>query len=148
METVLRLELSSETLDAMNKLCEITGATKGVGELIQDAVRTYEWIIHEQIGEKVVAAIPKSVSQGSLWTELVSKEVIDVLPPIFDLKKMEEAKKYFAKAAQMAVKLPALTPSQQERIGEMRVLSEEQEVRALGHLYKAFIAYLCVTLAY
>ena len=30
----------------------------------------------------------------------------------------------------------------------MRVLSEEQEVRALGHLYKAFMAYLCVTLAY
>jgi hypothetical protein len=97
---VLRLELSSETLDAMKKLADITSATKGLGELIQDAVRTYEWIIHEQINGKFVAAIPMPVwRESKAWTELTTKENIDVLPPIFDIGKVDKAREYFIKAA-------------------------------------------------
>jgi hypothetical protein len=87
------IEVSEETLSSMEALAEITGAKSGIGELIQDALRTYEWILHEQASDRSVVSVPlpmlKELSQRP--------ELTDVLPKLFD--NLEEAKRYFAKAA-------------------------------------------------
>ncbi len=77
----------------MEKLAKITGASTGIGELIQDALRTYEWIIHEQSAGRAVASFPKSLLQ-----ELDKRpDDIQLLLPLFENE--DEARKYFAKAA-------------------------------------------------
>jgi hypothetical protein len=96
----LTLELSPETLAAMEQLAAITGATKGLGELIQDATRMYEYLMHEQLESNPIVAVPKQIWEKSpQWKELVDHNEIRVLAPIFDLDKIEEARKYFSKAA-------------------------------------------------
>ena len=96
----ITLELSAETLAAMEQLATITGVVKGLGELIQDATRTYEWLIHEQLDHNLIASVPQKIwAQSTAWKELVEHNDINVLAPIFDLNKIAEARKYFKKAA-------------------------------------------------
>ncbi len=97
---MITLELSAETLAAMEQLAAITGVVKGLGELIQDATRTYEWLIHEQLDRNLVASVPEKIwAKSPVWKELTEHDNINALAPIFDLNKIDEARKYFKKAA-------------------------------------------------
>ena len=59
--TVTRvIEVSEETLSALEELAVVTGVNpESLGELFQDALRTFEWIIREQSLDRSVGYIPK-----------------------------------------------------------------------------------------
>ncbi len=105
METVQKiLELSPDTLKALEKLAKITGANS-TGELIQDALRLYEWIIYEQVNGRQVAAIrlPRDAApQWSQWStrtgSLEPLDDVEVIAPLFEKDAEEEAKRYFKAA--------------------------------------------------
>jgi hypothetical protein len=97
METVQKtLEIPSETLTALEKLAKITGAERGVPELIQDALRIYEWVVYQQANGNVVAAAPP-LSPDQL-KKFEAMPDIQVLEPLFDAKATEEAKRFFKAA--------------------------------------------------
>jgi hypothetical protein len=88
------IEISEATLAAMEKLAKLTGVSPdNLGQLFQDALRTYEWIIHEQSVDRAVVSLPEP-----LLRELDKRsEDIQALPRLFE--NAEEARKYFKKAA-------------------------------------------------
>ena len=76
----------------MQKLAEITRVSS-LGELVQDALRTYEWIIFEQSVGRPVVSLP-----GKMLYELQKRdEEIRMLPKLFE--NQQEVKQYFVKAA-------------------------------------------------
>jgi len=106
METVQKiLELSPDTLKALEQLAKITGA-ESVGELVQDALRLYEWIIFEQAHGKYVAALPASTANVAKWTTIADSsmggkatlEDVEVIANLFDKDAEEEAKRFFKAA--------------------------------------------------
>ncbi len=98
------IEISETTLTAMEKLAKITGVSPdNLGQLFQDALRTYEWIIHEQCMDRAVLSLPKhgrstTGAAESILDDLNKRtEDIRLLPPFFE--NIEEARKYFKLAA-------------------------------------------------
>jgi hypothetical protein len=84
------LEISPETLAALERLSKITGAESGVGELIQDALRVYEWTVSQQaVGRRIIAVPEKNLEFMTL------PETARMLEPLFDEGATEEAKQFF-----------------------------------------------------
>ena len=53
-------DFPENTLKALDELAEITGVEEGkdrLAKLIQDAIRTYEWIIAQQSEGKIIVAL-------------------------------------------------------------------------------------------
>src|SRR5690349_21749846 len=101
METVKKtLEMPSDTLQALERLAQITGAKDGVAELIQDALRIYEWVVYQQAKGNVITATPMP-SSDRMKNYLANPATpdVEVLAPQFDEKHAEEAKRFFAQAA-------------------------------------------------
>lgn len=108
METVKKtLEMPSDTLKALEQLAKITGADGGVPEVIQDALRVYEWAVYQQANGNAIVAAPIttgsfggpvslgfSLPQGGPKTDPTT----EVLGQLFDDKAAEEAKRFFKAA--------------------------------------------------
>lgn len=98
---LLTLNVPDETLQAMGELAEITGIQEGkdrLAQLVQDAVRTYEWIIYQQINGKYVAVLEQT--DVNLLTK--SSEVHgerEIINPVFLGTMVPKVKEYFKKAA-------------------------------------------------
>lgn len=79
------IEMSPETLQALERLAKITGAEE-VGQLIQDALRTLEWVVfHQSLGNKVAV-----VSSAG--------DILETLAPVVEPEAIVEAQKYFKSA--------------------------------------------------
>ena len=99
METVKKtLEIPSATLEALERLAKITGAQAGVAELIQDALRVYEWAVYQQANGNVIAATPPLPPEQLKAFQAVPGPAIQVLGPLFDKEVTEEAKRFFKAA--------------------------------------------------
>jgi hypothetical protein len=108
METVRKtLEFPSDTLKALEQLAKITGAEAGVPEVIQDALRVYEWAVFNQAKGNIVVAgpppPPASFGQPApVWNFSGSSKNaepgLQVLGKLFDDKEAEEAKRFFKAA--------------------------------------------------
>jgi hypothetical protein len=88
------IEFSPETAHALEELAKITGVKHGLGELIQDVLRTYEWAIYQQLhGLKLVALTDEEV------TKLALPQEREMLTNLIEPSEREFAQKYFAEAA-------------------------------------------------
>src|SRR5215831_3542531 len=90
MEKVQKvLELSPETLSALEQLAKITGA-ESVGQLIQDALRVYEWVIYQQANGCTVRSgvLPEG------WKLPENAPDVEVLAPLFVKEATEQAKQF------------------------------------------------------
>ena len=87
------LELSPETLSALERLAKITGAGS-VGELIQDALRVFEWAVYQQANGRTIRSgvLPEG------WKLPDSAPDIEVLAPLFDKEETEHVKQFFKAA--------------------------------------------------
>jgi hypothetical protein len=93
METVQKtLEMPSDTLKALEQLAKITSAQAGVPQLIQDALRVYEWVVYQQANGNTVTAVPPNRHEN------LAAPDAQVLGPLFDDKAAEEAKRFFKAA--------------------------------------------------
>jgi hypothetical protein len=99
METIRKtLEMPSDTFHALERLAKITGAHGGVPEVIQDALRVYEWALYEQSqGHDVFAGPPLKPEQASAIEAIPGLE-IQKLGPLFDKEAKEEAVQFFKAA--------------------------------------------------
>lgn len=113
METVKKtLEMPSDTLKALEQLAKITGAEGGVPEVIQDALRVYEWAVYQQANGNVITAMPahKEPTGARGWdfatppgksygdpTHPIQRSNADVqvLDQLFDDKDADKAKRFF-----------------------------------------------------
>jgi hypothetical protein len=94
METVQKvLEISPETLTALEKLAKITGAGS-VGELIQDALRVFEWAVYQQANGRTVLAA--TLPDG--WKLPESAPDVETLGALFDKEDTEHARQFFKAA--------------------------------------------------
>ena len=96
----LSVELSKETWDALHELAAITepeGGEDRVVQLLEDSIRTYEWIVHQQLQGNVLTALHSSdmefLEQGPLEGER------DYVAPLFPADKRAQVADYFKKAA-------------------------------------------------
>jgi hypothetical protein len=98
MKTVARtLEMPADTFEALERLAKITGALGGVPEVIQDALRVYEWAAYHQAnGDQVVAGPPFTPEQIQGIEK--SSLNIEVLTPLFEKEATEEARQFFKAA--------------------------------------------------
>ena len=87
------LEISPDTLAALERLAKITGAESGVGELIQDALRVFEWAVYQQANKRQVISIP----QDSLAKMDVPPDA-RMLEPLLDENAIGDAKQFFKAA--------------------------------------------------
>lgn len=90
METIQKiLEFPCDTLTAIEELAQITGAD-GSPELIQDALRVFEWLVYQQAEGREVLAVPR---------DMVATVEADALrlAHLFEDDKAEDAKNYFQK---------------------------------------------------
>ena len=88
------IELSENTLVALQELATITGAKRGLGELIQDALRVYEWLIYYQLtGYKVVPLTADELNNLNLSGER------ETLASLVEPGAEDNARKYFSEAA-------------------------------------------------
>lgn len=92
------LEMPSDTLQALERLAKITGAEAGVPELIQDALRVYEWAVYQQANGNVIAAGPPLTPDQLKSLQAAPGPEIQVLGPLFDKAATEEAKRFFKAA--------------------------------------------------
>jgi len=97
METIRKtLEMPSDTLQALERLSKITGAERGAPEVIQDALRVYEWALYEQSqGHDVFAGPPLTPEQIKAIEKAPNLE-IQKLGPLFDNR--EEVARFFRAA--------------------------------------------------
>jgi Ribbon-helix-helix protein, copG family len=58
VEIHLDLTMEDSTLEAINKLAKITGASSKT-ELVQDALRTLEWVVYHQTLNHKISAVDK-----------------------------------------------------------------------------------------
>lgn len=102
------INFTDETVEAMEELAAITGVkTKGparFANLIQDALRLYEWIINQQTFGREIAALNKvhvklvRENRFSLSEEEFKKFLDEqILVSMIDDCKIEMAKEYFKK---------------------------------------------------
>ena len=96
----------SESTDrAFLRLAEFTGieGENLVGRLIQDAVRTYEWVLSQQAYRKVIAALePQDVVVLEESAQIQGER--ETLAPLVDERRIPEMQGYFA----LAYKEPSL----------------------------------------
>lgn len=93
----LALDIPAATLDALNELADITdvGGPERLATLLTDALRTYEWVIHQQARGRIVVALePPDIellerSQGLNGSR-------ESLAPFVSAGKLERAVEYFA----------------------------------------------------
>ena len=90
--------MPSETFEALERLAKITGAEGGVAEVIQDALRVYEWALYHQAnGDQVIARPPFKPEEIQAIEKVVGLN-IEVLTPLFENEAVEEAKQFFKAA--------------------------------------------------
>ncbi len=93
------LDFPEATLAALEELADATGVEKGtdcIAQLIQDALRTYEWIIRRQLeGKTVIALTEKDLEILKDSPEIHGPR--DFLDRFFTSREKIEA--YFKKAA-------------------------------------------------
>ena len=120
MAVIRSFEFTEETLEALNELAEVTGATQEaeqesepehsrwvsflrrkkaapIAKVIQDAVRVYEWIIYEQLDGREVISLPREMLE-SLTAEERVDDTVKRLDPFVEPEKREAAKEYFRRA--------------------------------------------------
>jgi hypothetical protein len=99
METIKKtLEMPSDTFQALERLGKITGAEGGVPEVIQDALRVYEWAIYEQSQGHDIFAWPPLTPEQTKAIQNVPNLEIQKLEPLFDQKAKEEVQRLFKAA--------------------------------------------------
>lgn len=94
------LDFPESTLEALEKLAEVTNL-KGknrMAKLIQDAIRTYEWVLFQQAQGRTVTAIERPDIELLTKSADVSGER-EFLDPFLAPDKIREAQEYFKKAA-------------------------------------------------
>jgi len=100
VETVKKtLEIPADTFQALERLAKITGATGGAAELIQDALRVYEWAVYEQSQGHEIFAGPPLTPERVKAIEAAPGLNIQTLGRLFEGKDAEEEVKRFFKAA-------------------------------------------------
>jgi hypothetical protein len=92
METVQKvLEIPRDTLNAMERLAQITGAKSGSAELIQDALRLFQWVVYQQTNGREVLALPRDMADKA-------PDNIEMLGHLIDDDKMDQAVQFFKAA--------------------------------------------------
>jgi hypothetical protein len=92
-------EVPEVTLEALKELASITDANErdGLAKLVQDALRTYEWIIAQQINGRTVTALEDADLAVLRGTERASGER-EALGALVAPGKLPEARAYFERA--------------------------------------------------
>jgi hypothetical protein len=87
------LELSPQTLQALEELAKITGAERGVGEVIQDALKVFEWVIFHQMRHFLITPLTEEE-----FKKLDLPPNREILTNLIENGKgaEEQAKKYFS----------------------------------------------------
>lgn len=98
---LLNLNIPDATLQAMKELADITGIPEGkdqLAQLIEDAIRTHEWLIYQQLNKKYIVVLERPemdllVKSATIHGE---REVVEsLIAPDMAPKAIE----YFQKAA-------------------------------------------------
>lgn len=92
-------EVPEGTLEALRELASITDANErdGLAKLVQDALRTYEWIIAQQVRGRTVTALEDADMAVLGQSERTSGER-DALGAFVAPGKLQEAQAYFGRA--------------------------------------------------
>lgn len=79
-------EIPEESMTALRDLAEATGlGEQEIAQLIQDALRTYEWIVGEQERGKVILSVERGISDRLEREGLINPQS-DVLAPLINAR--------------------------------------------------------------
>ena len=97
---VRKLNISEDTAAALEELANITDADgrADFAKLLQDALRTYEWIIAQQAQGRVIAALEEADMKALMVSERASGER-EALDSLIAPDKFSEAQAYFRRPA-------------------------------------------------